>query len=58
MSVSKEDLKPIVTLRRVLKIGPSFYFNMPADYIKRHGIKKGDKLAIVGDNVLKVVCIE
>ena len=56
---AKNDSRPLVTIRKVLKIGPSsLYFNLPRDFVRRFNIQKGTRLAIVGDSILKVLPIE
>lgn len=46
---------PVVKLRSVLKSGSSYYISIPPEFMKRHGIKKGDRLPVLVGNILKVV---
>lgn len=47
--------EPITENRRVLKIGNSYYLNLPAEFVKAHGIKPGTKVPITANHLLKVV---
>ena len=55
MDFQKEMKDPVVKLRRVLKSGKSFYISIPPEFIRRHNIKKGDKLPVLAGQILKVV---
>lgn len=52
---NKERKDPIVKLRSVLKSGSSYYISIPPEFIKLHGIKKGDRLPVLADHIMKVV---
>jgi hypothetical protein len=54
-SQKKEKKDPIVKLRSVLKSGSSFYISIPPEFIQLHGIKKGDRLPVLADHIMKVV---
>lgn len=40
--------------RAVLKIGGSYYFNLPPEFVKTHRIKLGDRVPITADHLLEV----
>jgi len=54
-NLRKENSGPIVKLRRVLKSGSSYYISIPPEFIHLHGIKKGDRLPVLADHIMKVV---
>lgn len=41
--------------RRVIQIRGSLFISLPKSFTKKHGIKKGDDLAVVSDSILKVI---
>ena len=47
--------KIIMKLRSVIKCGPSYYISIPKEFIDRHKIEKGEKLPVLGDQILKVI---
>jgi len=47
--------EPITENRRVIKIGSSFYLNLPPEFVTRNNIKPGDKVPITCDHLLKVI---
>jgi len=53
--LDEEKSGPIVKLRRVLKSGNSYYISIPPEFIHRHGIKKGDRLPVLANHIMKVV---
>jgi hypothetical protein len=56
MECQKEQRgKPIVKVRTVLKVGSSYYISIPPEFMKRHDIKKGDKLPVVAGQIMKVI---
>lgn len=52
---SKEMKDPVVKLRRVLKSGNSYYICIPPEFIKLHGIRRGDRLPVLAGHIMKVV---
>ena len=54
---NKNEMKktPVVKLRHVLKSGSSYYISIPPEFIKIHGIKKGDRLPVLADNIMMKV---
>lgn len=55
MNTGKERKQPIVKVRKVVKSGASFYISIPQEFIRLHGIKKGDRLPVLADHIMKVV---
>jgi len=47
--------EPITENRRVLKIGKSFYLNLPPEFVELHHIQPGQKIPITADHLLKVI---
>ena len=47
--------EPITENRRVIKIGHSFYLNLPPEFVTQNNIKPGDKVPITCDHLLKVI---
>jgi bifunctional DNA-binding transcriptional regulator/antitoxin component of YhaV-PrlF toxin-antitoxin module len=45
--VSQEDAAAEVTTRKVIQIHDTFYVSIPVSFRERHGIKKGDRMAVV-----------
>ena len=44
----------IKSLRRIIKVGNSYYCNLPIKFIKEQGLNKGDVLLVHGKNILTV----
>ena len=44
----------IKSLRRIIKVGNSYYINIPIKFIEKQGLNKGDVLLVHGANVLTV----
>jgi hypothetical protein len=49
------DGEPITENRRVIKLGQSFYLNLPPEFVRSHSIKPGQKVPITCDHILKVI---
>ncbi|MFC1968544.1 hypothetical protein ACFLVX_04060 [Chloroflexota bacterium] len=47
--------EPITENRRVIRIGSSFYLNLPPEFVERNGIKAGTKVPVTCDHLLKVI---
>lgn len=47
--------EPITENRRVIKVGGSYYLNLPPEFVEENGIKPGDKIPITCDHLLKVI---
>lgn len=45
----------IAGVRRIVRMGGSYYVALPKDFLERHGLKEGDELPYVGNHVLKFV---
>lgn len=41
--------------RKVHKVGDSLMLAIPVEFVKRHGLKAGDEVAVLADNWLQVV---
>lgn len=55
MRKKKLQGEPITENRRVLRIGRSYYLNLPPEFVTRNNIKPGQKVPITCDHLLKVV---
>ena len=49
--------EPVVKLRKVVKggSGDSLYICLPREFIRLHGLKRGDKVPVLAGQILKVV---
>ena len=47
--------EPITENRRVIRIGRSFYLNLPPEFVAWNDIKPGDKVPVTCDHLLKVI---
>ena len=47
--------EPITENRRVIKIGSSYYLNLPPEFVERNRIKAGTKVPVTCDHLLKVI---
>jgi len=45
----------VVALRKVIKFGNSLCIILPREWIKKHGIKPGDELVVVGGSILRIM---
>lgn len=55
MQKRTEKREPITENRRVIKIGASFYLNLPPEFVTLNNIKPGDKVPVTCDHLLKVI---
>lgn len=55
MTKKKRKNDPVVKVRSVLKLGKSLYISLPPPFCRLHGIKKGDRLPVLADHIMKVV---
>lgn len=51
----RDGSEPITENRRVLKIGRSYYLNLPPEFVKTNHIRAGQMVPITADHILKVV---
>lgn len=54
-SSARKEQELVVKLRRVIKNQSSYYISIPPEFIRLHGIKKGDKLPVLAGHIMKVV---
>jgi|WetSurMetagenome_2_1015567.scaffolds.fasta_scaffold09547_8 hypothetical protein len=45
-------------LRKIVVVGNAHYLSLPIKFVKRHGLKKGDKLLVHGRDALHVQIIK
>jgi hypothetical protein len=50
-----ESGEPITENRRVIRIGRSFYLNLPQEFVFANKIKPGQKVPITCNHLLKVI---
>ena len=50
-----EGRNVVVGLRRIRKIGASYYVALPRDFLERHELKEGDELPYIGNRVLRFI---
>ena len=55
MGKRRTGREPITENRRVIKIGNSFYLNLPPEFVILNNIKPGDKVPITCNHMLKVI---
>ncbi|MGD0276060.1 MAG: hypothetical protein ABSB79_08390 [Syntrophales bacterium] len=53
--MDKKKTYPIAKIRSVIRQGSTYYIAMPPEFVKLHGIKKGDHLPVLADHIMKVV---
>lgn len=52
------ELKPagiVAKVRKVVKIGSSFYISLPQEFIRKYHFKAGDKVGVLSDSIVKVI---
>lgn len=51
------NFEPVMKLRKIIRAGSgdSLYICLPREFIKLHGLKKGDKVPVLAGHILKVV---
>jgi hypothetical protein len=50
-----ENKEVVVKLRSVIKSRSSYYISIPQEFIRKHGIQKGEKLPVLANHILKIV---
>ena len=53
--VDQNKDRPFAKVRSVLKVGNTLYISIPREFVALHGIKKGDRLPVLADHIMKVV---
>jgi len=43
---------PVVKLRKVVRCGKTFYIALPPEFVKLHGIRKGERLPVLANRVM------
>ena len=51
----KDVTGPIAKIRKVVKHGRSYYINLPKEFIELHHLKKGDRVPVLTDHVMKII---
>jgi hypothetical protein len=52
---SKDNLGPVVKLRKAVKINKTLYVALPREFIEMHDIKPGERLPVICNHILKIV---
>jgi hypothetical protein len=47
--------EPVAKVRRIMGIGRSLYIALPQPFIRLHNLKKGEKVPVICDHILKAV---
>ena len=47
--------EPITENRRVIRIGRSYYLNLPPEFVEANNIEPGTKVPVTCDHLLKVI---
>lgn len=53
-----EEKKCEVVVRKTIRVNGSIYICIPAKYVARHGIKPGDRMAVMMGENLKISTME
>lgn len=51
----KKQKDLVVKIRKIVRMGKTYYIQVPHEFMEKHGLKKGDKLPILADHIMKVV---
>lgn len=51
----KKPYDVVAKVRKVVQYGGSFYISMPQEFVRFHGIKRGDRLAVLAGQIMKVI---
>ena len=52
--MGEKELRKIARITRVHEVGGSLMIVLPAEFVRAHGIKKGDDVGILANHVLKL----
>jgi hypothetical protein len=55
MRKKQKPNEPITENRRVIKLGSSYYLNLPPEFVRDNRIKPGTKVPVTCDHILKVI---
>ena len=55
MKTVNSTQKPMAEIRKLIKVGDSTGITIPPSWLKRYGLKAGDKVAVVTDGIIKIV---
>lgn len=47
--------KPMAEIRKLIKTGDSTAVTLPPSWLKRYGLKAGDRVAVVTDGIVKII---
>jgi len=56
--VTDKEKKTMAGVRRVRKVGGSYYIAIPKEFLESHKIKEGDVIPFVSNHVLKFVPVK
>jgi hypothetical protein len=45
----------IVTTRKLVLHGKTLYVSMPKNFVEKHGLKKGERIPVLADHIMKVI---
>lgn len=51
----KKNDGPVAKIRRIVKCGNSFYISIPPEFVRKHDLKKGEKVPVLANHIMKVV---
>ena len=47
--------KPVAKIRKLLRLGGTYYVSLPATFIKRNNLKAGDYLFVLTNHIVRVI---
>jgi len=51
----KKTDTPIAKIRSLIHIGQSLAITLPKEFVTKHGLKKGEKIPVVADSIVKII---
>jgi len=53
--MAKREQKYITMTTKLVKVGNSTYLHLPQKWLDKHGLKAGDEVPLVANNILKII---
>ena len=45
----------VITLRKIVKVGDSFYVSIPKEWLEKHDLKERDVVLLMADEIIKII---
>ena len=50
-----EKNKPIAKVRKLLRLGSTYYISLPASFIRKNNLRRGDYVVVICNGIAKII---